>query len=57
MTARVQSGMTTSLLAYPVDGPTVSIFRSSPERWPNIPVRPYVHNQTQCSHKPNSGIC
>jgi len=20
-------------------------------------VRPYVHNQTQCSHKPNSGIC
>jgi len=20
-------------------------------------VRPYIHNQTQCSHKPNSVIC
>ena len=44
------------------------IFRSSPERWPNKPgknvrpsvcpsVHPYIRNQTQCSHKPNSGIC
>jgi len=37
---------------------------SSPPRWPNKPgknvrpyVRPYVHSQTQCSHKSNSGIC
>jgi len=40
------------------------IIRSSPERWPNKPgknvrtwVRPYVHNETECSQKPNSGIC
>ena len=40
--------------------PHYRIFRSSPERWPNKPgknVRPSVHNQTQCSHKPDSGIC
>jgi len=54
-----------------VTPPSYVIFRSSPVRWPNKPdenvrpsvrtylayVRPYVHNQTQCSHKPNSGIC
>ena len=41
-----------------------SVLYLGPERWPNKPgknvrpsVRPYVHNQTQCSHKPNSGIC
>jgi len=40
--------------------PIGTIFRSNPPRWPNKPgknVRPYVHNQTQCNHKPNSGIC
>jgi len=38
--------------------------RSSRPRWPNKPgknvhpsVHTYVHNQIQCSHKPNSGIC
>jgi len=40
----------------PHDSPGTLVFRSSLERWPNKPsknVRPYVHNETQCSHKPN----
>ena len=46
----------------------VCVFRSSPERWPNKPgknvcqsicmyVHTYVHNETQCRHKPNSDVC
>jgi len=40
------------------------IIRSSLKRWPNKSgknvrpyVRPYIRNETQCSHKPNSCIC
>ena len=33
------------------------LLRDDPINLVKMSVRPYVHNQTQCSHKPNSGIC